>query len=115
MASGGFTVTPSQLYRASGDFKDGGEAILAARKLFAAAALPESAFGNLPQSKQIASQYERFVRQVGDDLAKLAEALLDGTAKLALSATLYRVAGELAAAHAQLPASQAEAIAQQLL
>jgi hypothetical protein len=98
VADGGFEVTASDLDDGADEFKTKGEGILDAQKLYESeATLPESAFGNLPQSKQIYAQYQKFFSQVSGDQTKLAEALLEGTFKLALSAALYRAADELAA------------------
>jgi uncharacterized protein YukE len=102
VASGGFEVTTSDLDQAAGEFKDQGTAILqAAQQFHSAAALPDSAFGNLPQSKTMASQYQQFFNQVCNDMIKLAEALETGTAKLALNAALYRAADQNAAEQAK--------------
>ena len=117
MAGGGFEVTPSDLYGAADEFKTHGRVVLDGRTAFkSGATLPASAFGKLDQSQEIAAAYQRFYNSVTDahdGLAKLATALLDGTAKLALSATLYQVADKFAAEHAQLPAQQVDAIADQ--
>lgn len=114
MTGAGFEVTPGDLYGAADEFASRSETVLTGRNAFRSdAALPASAFGNLDQSGQIAAAYAKFFNSVTgpqDGLAKLALALLDGTAKLALTATLYRAADEFAAEHAQLPAGQAEAL-----
>ncbi len=115
MASGGFEVTLSDLYGAGDQFKAQAEEVLKQRETFASgAALPASAFGNLPTSSDIHAKYQEYYEGVvgqTEGLTKLATALQDGMAKLALSAVLYRVADALAAAHAQLPGEQAEAVA----
>jgi hypothetical protein len=115
VASGGFEVTLSDLYGAGDQFKAQAEEVLRLRDSFTSgAALPASAFGNLPSSSDIHEKYQQYYDGVvgqTEGLDKLATALHDGMAKLALSAVLYRVADALAAAHAQLPAEQAEAIA----
>ena len=110
MAGGGFEVTFDDLFGGADEFQTQGESILKARLTYRSdAELPDSAFGNLSQSKTIASQYQQLYSQVSDDMTKLSTALLDGTAKLALSATLYKAAEEFAAALAQLPADQLKA------
>jgi len=115
VASGGFEVTFSDLYGAGDEFKAQSEEVAKLRESFTSgAALPESAFGNLPSSKDIYEKYQQYYEGVTgqkEGLDALATALQDGMTKLALSAVLYRVADVLAAAHAQLPGQQAEAIA----
>jgi hypothetical protein len=102
VADGGFEVTASDLDDGADEFKTRGEDILTARAQYASdAALPDSAFGKLPSSSQIAAKYQKLHTQVTSDQAKLAEALLEGTFKLALSAALYRAADELAAERAK--------------
>lgn len=115
MAGGGFEVTLSDLYGASQQFDEQGKKVLELLQMFkSGAALPSDAFGNLPESSSIQKQYQAYydatISQT-EGLGKLAAALQDGMTKLALSAVLYRVADVLAAAHAQLPAQQAEAVA----
>jgi hypothetical protein len=110
VAGEGFEVTFNDLFGGADEFKAQGESILSARLAYRSGAeLPDSAFGNLPSSKTIASQYQEVYKQVSDDMTRLSTALLDGTAKLALSATLYKAAEEFAAALAQLPADQLRA------
>jgi hypothetical protein len=115
VASGGFEVTYGDLYGAGDEFQAQAEEVLKLRESFTSgAALPASAFGNLPSSKDIAEKYQQYFDGVTgqkEGLTALATALHDGMAKLALSAVLYRVADALAAAHAQQPGEQAEAIA----
>jgi hypothetical protein len=117
VASGGFEVTLSDLYSAGNQFQAQAEQVLRLRETFeSGAALPSGAFGNLPSSGEIQQKYQQYFDSVTSEtegLAKLATALQDGMAKLALSAVLYRVADVLAEAHAQLPAEQAAAVARQ--
>jgi ABC-type transporter Mla subunit MlaD len=93
VASGGFEVTFSKLDEAAGAYQAQGDAVRRALAQFeSAASLADSAFGNLPQSKQLASQYEQFLSQVTRDVTKLSETLLAGAAKLAASSANYRAA-----------------------
>jgi hypothetical protein len=98
----GFVVRTSDVDSGAEQFKAQGEVALAAGKKFAmAAALPDSAFGNLPESAMIAKKYQELHTNITSDMAKLSTALLDGTAKLAATAALYRFADELAAERAK--------------
>jgi uncharacterized protein YukE len=93
VASGGFEVTFSKLDAAAAAYKAQGDAVRQALARFeSAASLANSAFGNLPQSKQLASQYQQFLSQVTRDVTKLSETLLTGAAKLAASSVNYRAA-----------------------
>jgi uncharacterized protein YukE len=93
VASGGFEVTFSKLDGAAAAYKTQGDDVRQALERFeSAASLASSAFGNLPQSKQLASQYQQFLSQVTRDVTKISETLLAGAAKLAASAANYRAA-----------------------
>jgi uncharacterized protein YukE len=93
VASGGFEVTFSKLDAAATAYQAQGDAVRQALARFeAAASLANSSFGNLPESKQLASQYQQFLGQVTRDVTKLSETLLTGAAKLAASAANYRAA-----------------------
>lgn len=84
-----------ELQKAAAAYKtEGGDVQEALTKFEAAANLPASAFGNLPESKQLASQYETFYKQVVGDMTKLAKSLPEGAASLAASAALYHRAEE---------------------
>lgn len=93
MASGGYEVTFSELNNAAAEYKAQGDAVRESLDRFRSAAdLPDSAFGNLPQSKNLALQYQQFLSQVTADMTKLYETLLTGAVKLAASAANYRAA-----------------------
>jgi uncharacterized protein YukE len=55
-----------------------------------AAKLPPSAFGNLPESSDLASQYAAFYNQIVSDMTKLSTALPEGAVSLAASAVVYQ-------------------------
>jgi uncharacterized protein YukE len=96
VASGGFQVTPNELDEVAEAYKAQGDAAWQALDRFQQATdLPDSAFGNLPQSKQLAAQYQEMRGQVTDDMTKLFKALLTGYANLAASAANYRTADHL--------------------
>lgn len=96
MASGGFEVTPSELDSAADEYKRQVDTVRQALARFQNATdLPDSAFGNLPQSKQLAAQYHEVTGQVTSDITKLWKALLTGYANLAMSAANYRTAEHL--------------------
>lgn len=96
MASGGYEVTVGELAEASGTYHAEGDDVRQALARFrAAAALPDSAFGNLPQSASMASQYQEFLEHVTQDLTRMSEALLTGSAKLAGNAAAYRRAEQV--------------------
>jgi uncharacterized protein YukE len=95
VASDGYEVTVSDLDNASAAFKPEGNAALQARTEFQAAAdLPDSAFGNMPGSATIASQYQEFFDQVMGDLTKVSEALQAGAETLSANAARYRAADQ---------------------
>ena len=98
----GFKVVASDLDGGADQFKAEGIAALTAAKHFnSAAALPDDVFGNLPESAMVAKTYKELHTNITNDMVKLSTALLDGTAKLAMSAFLYRLADELAAKRAK--------------
>jgi uncharacterized protein YukE len=93
VASGGYEVTFSKLDEAAAAYKAQGDAVRQALARFESAAdLASSAFGNLPQSGQLASQYQQFLSQVRRDVTKLSETLLAGAVRLAASSANYRAA-----------------------
>ena len=93
MASGGYEVTTSELDRAAGAYQTQGDAIWRALERFEHATdLPDSAFGNLPQSKQLAARYQEVRGEVTNDMTKLFKALLAGYANLTMNAANYRAA-----------------------
>lgn len=80
-----------ELQNASAAYKaEGGNVKQALAAFEAAADLPPSAFGNLPESSDLASQYGKFYKQIVSDMAKLSTALPDGAASLAASALVYQ-------------------------
>jgi uncharacterized protein YukE len=95
VVSDGYEVTVSDLDDASAAFKPEGDAALQARTQFQAAAdLPDSAFGNVPGSATMASQYQEFFDQVTQDIAKVSEALEAGAKTLSANAARYRAADQ---------------------
>jgi uncharacterized protein YukE len=93
VADGGYEVTFSKLDEAAAAYRAQGDAVRQALARFeSAATLANSAFGNLPESGQLASQYQQFLGQVTRDVTKLSETLLAGAARLAASAANYRAA-----------------------
>lgn len=96
MASGGFKVTPGELDKAADAYKAQADDLWQALGRFERATdLPDSAFGNLPQSKQLAAQYQEVTGQVKKDMTKLFKALLSGYTNLTVSAANYRAADHI--------------------
>lgn len=97
MASGGFEVAPSKLDSTATAYQQQAEAVRNALAVFQAkASLPPSAFGKLPESAQLASEYQTFLRRVVQDLTQLHDTLSGGAIKLHLSAAEYRRADRAA-------------------
>jgi uncharacterized protein YukE len=97
VASGGFEVAPSKLDSAATVYREQAEAVRNALAAFQAKAdLPASAFGKLPESAQLASEYQTFLRRVVQDVTQLYEALNGGAIKLQLSAAEYKAADRAA-------------------
>lgn len=93
MRSGGYEVAIQHLEEAARGYEAQMEAIKQAQARFRAAAdLHASAFGNLPQSAKLASQYQAFFSQVSGDMTKLWESLMSGALTLALTAIAYETA-----------------------
>ncbi len=100
MTGGGYEVTVSELVDMAREYKARAEAIGHSLERFrAAAGVPDSAFGNLPDSKNLASQYQEFYSRVMQDTTKVSEALLTGAVKLAQTAVTYRVADQVVRAY----------------
>lgn len=100
MTDGGYEVTVSELVEVARQYKARAEAIGQALARFrAAASLPDSAFGNLPESKSLASQYQEFCSRVTQDTAKVSDGLLSGVLKLALNAVTYSAADQVVVAY----------------
>jgi uncharacterized protein YukE len=98
VASGGFEVAPSKLDSTAATYRQQAEVVRNALAAFQAKAdLPPSAFGRLPESAQLASEYQTFLRRVVQDVTQLHEALSGGAIKLHLSAAEYRAADRAAA------------------
>jgi len=96
VASGGFEVTPLDLDKVADAYKAQADAARQALGRFEHASnLPDSAFGNLPQSARLAAQYQELHRQVTNDMTKLFKAFLTGYTNLAMSAANYRKADHL--------------------
>jgi uncharacterized protein YukE len=95
-AVAGFEVTPTELDNVADEYKKQVDAVRQALARFQQATdLPDSAFGNLPQSAQLAKQYHQVTGQVTNDMTKLWKALMTGYANLAASAANYRKAEHL--------------------
>lgn len=93
MRSGGYEVAIAHLEDAARSYEAQMEVIKQAQARFKAAAdLHASAFGNLPQSANLASQYQKFFSQVSGDMTKLWESLMSGALTLALTAIAYETA-----------------------
>lgn len=93
MSSGGYEVAIADLEQAARAYRAQMEAIRQAQATFKSGAdLPASAFGNLPQSATLASEYQKFFSQVSSDMTKLWESVLSGALTLALSALAYQAA-----------------------
>lgn len=93
MASDGYEVTFGDLDQVAGVYKAQGDALRQALERFVSAAnIPPSAFGNLPESGELASQYKQFLSEVMRDMTHLYEGLLTGAAKLHVNAAKYRAA-----------------------
>lgn len=93
MSSGGYEVAIADLEKAARAYRAQMEAIRQAQAAFKSGAdLPASAFGRLPQSATLASEYQKFFSQVGSDMTKLWESVLSGALTLALSALAYETA-----------------------
>jgi len=89
----GFEVKITALDDAEATYKAQGSAVTSYQGEFrSGASLPASAFGNLPQSGQLATQYEAFFKRVLNDMSTLSKALGDGGTKLAVAAKNYRKA-----------------------
>lgn len=92
-ASGGYEVAIQHLQEAARGYQAQMDAIQqAAAKFKAAANLPASAFGNLPQSGKLASEYQKFFSQVNGDMTKLWESIMSGALTLAVNAAAYEAA-----------------------
>lgn len=93
MPRGGYEVAIQDLEDAARGYKAQMDAIQQAQAKFKSAAdLPASAFGNLPQSATLASEYRTFFSQVSSDMTKLWESVLSGALTLALNALAYETA-----------------------
>lgn len=93
MASEGFEVTFSELDEVAAAYETEAQVVQQALEQFQSAAdLPASAFGNLPQSPTLASQYQQCFGEVVADITKLHDTLKEGAAKLTASAANYRAA-----------------------
>lgn len=89
--SAGFKVTPGELHNTAAAYQAQMAAVQQALATFKAKAdLPASAFGNLPNSPQMASQFKTFYDQIVSDMTALANSLKAGGHKLAVNATNYQ-------------------------
>ncbi|MDQ6875034.1 MAG: hypothetical protein M3042_08255 [Actinomycetota bacterium] len=89
----GYQITASALDRARQVFDAQGQEVTAQHAQFRGeAALPDSAFGNLPQSYDYANKYQAFYKQIQDDLQRLQESLTGCGDRLGACAENYRAA-----------------------
>jgi uncharacterized protein YukE len=97
----GFEVKFDALEKAAEAYKAQGEAVKAdlGPKFQAAADLPASAFGRIPEAAQLAASYQGFLKQVMTDMEKLSESLITGASKLNASAANYRSADAASTTH----------------
>lgn len=89
--SDGFEVTPQELHTTAAAYGTQSDAVQQALAKFEAVTnLPASAFGNLPNSGQFASQFESFGKQVKADMEALIKSLTAGDKKLTTNAVNYQ-------------------------
>ncbi len=89
----GYEVEPAALELASQVFDvQGKQAEIHAGVFLGLAALPDSAFGNLPESYKLANQFQAFFQQVQTDLKALQDSLNGCSKRLTQTAKNYRVA-----------------------
>lgn len=90
--SDGFEVTPPELHNTAAVYGTQSEAVKQALATFEAGTnLPESAFGNLPNSSQFATQFANFGKQVKADMQALVNSLAAGDKKLTANALNYQI------------------------
>jgi uncharacterized protein YukE len=100
VTGGGYEVTAAELVDMAREYKARAEAIGQALARFrAGASLPDSAFGNLPESRHLALQYQDFCSRVTQDATKVSDGLVAGAVKLAQTAVTYRAADQVVAAY----------------
>jgi uncharacterized protein YukE len=88
--SDGFEVTPQELHNTAAVYGTQSGAVTKALAAFEAATnLPDSAFGNLPNSAQFATQFKNFEKQVKADMQALINSLAAGDKKLTTNAQNY--------------------------
>lgn len=89
----GYNVVPDSLQHAGDAFAAQGTQVTKALDDFVAAAqLPDSAFGSLPNSWELANQYHDFFAQVASDLAALRTSFVESGGRLHTTAENYRTA-----------------------
>jgi hypothetical protein len=89
----GYEVQLEALDRASAAYHSQASVVNGYREGYLSkATLDDKAFGNLPQSAQLAEQYKRFFDRVQTDVKTLSASLADGGSKLSTSADNYRKA-----------------------
>lgn len=87
----GFEVTPQELHNTAAAYGTQSDVVQQALAKFEAETnLPDSAFGNLPNSAQFASQFNTFGKQVKADMETLVKSLAAGDKKLATNALNYQ-------------------------
>jgi uncharacterized protein YukE len=93
VASEGYEVMTGDLNQAASMYRSQGEALREALARFeSATGIPASAFGNLPESGDLASEYKQFIARVTEDMTSLSQGLLTGGAKLRVNAAQYQAA-----------------------
>jgi hypothetical protein len=99
-SGGGYQVELEALDKAAAAYKAQGAAVERYLEEFLSkASIPDSAFGNLPQSAQLASQYRAFLDQVRSDITKLSQSLNGGGERMSASAANYRSAESASTIH----------------
>jgi hypothetical protein len=89
----GYEVELDALDRASTAYHGQGDVVQAHLEEFRSkATLDTKAFGNLPQSAQLAEQYHTFFGQIMGDVTKLSASLHEGGTRMSTSADNYRKA-----------------------
>jgi uncharacterized protein YukE len=88
---GGYKVELEALDKAAAAYRRQGNAIQwHLERIRSKAALPDQAFGNLPQSKGLAAAYQAFLDQFVSDMNKLSESLTTGGDRVCRCAANYR-------------------------
>jgi hypothetical protein len=96
MPSDGYQVMLGELRDAAAAYKAQGEAVRQALARFEPAfRLPDTVFGNVPNSRTLASQCQEALERIRSDLTRMQEGLATGAVKLAASAETYKAADDV--------------------